>query len=103
MLIFALLAVVGLVGTWKYNFDFMREAGGLDLVAFARAPFSEPACGSIAVDFYVSFTAGLIFLLSEARRLRIRHAWVYVLLLAVAWAVSLPLFLLHRERALARG
>ena len=103
MTLFAVLAVAGAIGTWKYNLDFMRTTGGFDLVAFCRAPFRDPAAGSIGVDFLVSFTAGLIFLVAEARRLRMKHVWVYIALLGVAWAVSFPLFLLQRERVLARA
>ena len=97
---YAFLALVGLLGTWKYNIDFMRETGGMDLVAFFKSGFVSSASSSLSIDFWVSFFAGFTFLVTEATRLRMKRWWIYVLLLAIAWAVALPLFLLARDRAL---
>jgi hypothetical protein len=44
----------------------------------------------------------MIWMVREARRLEMRHAWVYVVLVfGVAFAFACPLFLLMRERRLA--
>src|SRR5688572_5765813 len=99
-LFYALLAIVGAIGTWKYNIDFMRETGGMDLVAFFKSGFTSSAGSSLSVDFWVSFLAGITFLVTEANRLRMKRWWIYILLLGVAWAVALPLFLLARDRAM---
>jgi uncharacterized membrane protein YdfJ with MMPL/SSD domain len=92
------------VGTWTYNFAFMAEHGGhFDPLLWVRGGFASTASSSIAMDFYVSFAAGLVFMLAEARRLGMKRVWIYVLLLGVAWAMAFPLFLLARERHLSRA
>ncbi|MFG0219286.1 DUF2834 domain-containing protein, partial [Streptococcus suis] len=62
---------------------------------------SGPAVSSITVDLLVVAVAGSIFLLVEARRLGMRHAWLYVVLSGLtAFAFTFPLFLAMRERRL---
>ena len=100
--LYAALAVVGAVGTWAFNLRFSADHGGFDPILWIKGGFANAAGASLAVDFYVSMVAGIVFMLAEARRIRMKRVWIYVALLAVAWAVSLPLFLLARERHLAR-
>lgn len=94
---FALLAIAGLIGTWTFNalaIVQMRDFLG-DLVA------SGPAVSSITVDLLVVAIAGCVLIIVEARRLGMRHAWVYIVLSGVtAFAFSFPLFLAMRERRL---
>lgn len=100
---FGVLALLGLIGTWTYNVRFMTEHGGtFDPVLWVRGGFANTASASLAIDFYVSMFAGLVFMIAEARRIRMKRVWPYLALLGVAWAVALPLFLLARERHLAR-
>jgi lipid-A-disaccharide synthase-like uncharacterized protein len=92
---FLVLSILGLVGTWTFNVlavvqmvDFLG-----DLVS------SGPAVSSIAVDLLVVAVAGSAFILVEARRQGMRHAWVYVVLSGLtAFAFTFPLFLAMRER-----
>lgn len=100
--VFGVLAVCGAIGTWIYNARFITEHGGFDPVLWVRSGFANAASSSLAIDFYVSMFAGLVFVVAEARRIRMKRVWPYLALLAVAWAVALPLFLLARERHLAR-
>ena len=52
------------------------------------------------IMFYV--VAGYIFMIVEARRLGIRHVWVYLLLSSiVAVSVMFPLFLIARQYAIS--
>lgn len=96
-IVFLALSVAGLVGTWTFNafaIVQMRDFVG-DLVS------SGPAVSSITIDLLVVAVAGSIFLLIEARRLGMRHAWVYVVLSGLtAFAFTFPLFLAMRERRL---
>ena len=63
---------------------------------------SGPAVGSIGVDLLIVAAAGCVFIVVEARRLRMRRAWLYIALSAVtAFAFTFPLFLAMRERHLA--
>ena len=44
------LAALGLVIPWYYNFLFMQEAGGFELMAFIKACFTTNPASSITVD-----------------------------------------------------
>lgn len=89
------LAVLGLVGTWYFNalaIVQLRDFVG-DLVT------SGPAVSSITVDLLVVAAAGSVFIITEARRLRMRFGWLYVAGSALtAFAFTFPLFLAQRER-----
>jgi hypothetical protein len=94
-IVYGVLAVVGLVGTWYFNLTYTGEA------SYLAAWFANAASSSAAVDLLVAFTAGSIFMLVEGRRLGMRAPWLYVVFGAVlAFAFTFPLFLLLRERAL---
>ena len=93
--IYGVLAVVGLVGTWYFNLTYTGEA------SYLAAWFANAASSSAAVDLLVAFTAGSIFMIAEGRRLGMRAPWLYVVFGAIlAFAFTFPLFLLLRERAL---
>ena len=102
MKIYAALAVAGLVIPWYFNLQFMRAAGGqFALGAFVAGGYANPAAASLTSDLTVGATAFLIWMIAEARRLGMRYAWVYaVLLFGVAFGFACPLFLFMRERHL---
>lgn len=89
------LAIAGLIGTWYFNvlaIVQMRDYIG-DLMT------SGPAVSSIGVDLLVVAVAGSIFIIIEARRLRMRFGWLYVAGAALtAFAFTFPLFLAMRQR-----
>lgn len=93
--VYAGLAVVGLIGTWSFNalaIVQLRDFVG-DLVS------SGPAVSSITVDLLIVAAAGSVFVIAEARRLRMRFGWLYVAGAAItAFAFTFPLFLSMRER-----
>lgn len=95
--VFLVLAVVGLIGTWTYNaiaIIEMRDFIG-DLVS------SGPAVSSINVDLLVVAIAGSVFIIVEARRLGMRFGWLYVVASGItAFAFTFPLFLAMRQRKL---
>jgi hypothetical protein len=94
---YAVLAVLGLVGTWTFNVRSVLEARNFlgDLVA------SGPSVTSITIDLLVVAVAGSVFVIVEARRLGMRFAWLYVAgALLTAFAFVFPLFLAMRERRL---
>jgi hypothetical protein len=96
---YVILSVVGLVATAALNVwsvVAMRDYLG-DLFG------SGPAVSSIGVDLLVVAAAGCVFVVSEARRLGMRRAWLYIAASAVtAFAFTFPLFLAMRERRLAQ-
>jgi hypothetical protein len=102
--VYLALALVGLVSTWTFNALALREMGStFTPAAFVRVGFEgSPLLGSVAADFWVSASVGLVWMLVEARRMGMRHTWIWaVLTLLVAWAFAFPLFLFVRERRLA--
>ncbi len=94
-LTYLVLSLIGLVGTFVLNawsVVQMRDYLG-DLFT------SGPAVGSLGVDLLVVAAAGCVLIVTEARRLGMRHAWLYIALSAVtAFAFTFPLFLAMRER-----
>jgi Protein of unknown function DUF2834 len=98
-IVYLLLAAVGLIGTWTFNVlavvqmaDFIK-----DLVT------SGPAVSSITIDLLVVAVAGSVFIIVEARRLRMRFGWLYVVGAGLtAFAFTFPLFLAMRQRRLTR-
>lgn len=98
-MIYLLLAVAGLIGTWTFNVlaivqmvDFIG-----DLVS------SGPAVSSISVDLMVAAIAGSVFIIVEARRIGMRFGWLYVVASGLtAFAFTFPLFLAMRQRHLTR-
>lgn len=103
-IIYGLLAVLGLSLTWRYNLEFVRDNGGFSLVEFVQSGFVNPAAASLSSDIFVVALAASVWMVVEARRIGVRHGWVYVLLgWCVAMAFAIPLFWAVRERRLQRG
>lgn len=99
------LAVVALVATWRQNLAFGSELGVGPVELFRQfwpALFANRATTSITLDLFLLMLAGVIWMVLEARRLRIRGAWLYVVFaILIAISVTFPLFLAARERRLA--
>ena len=96
-LIYLTLSVIGLVGTATFNAlavvqlrDFFGDWSG-----------SGPAVSSLTLDLAIAAIAGSILIIVEAKRLRMKRGWLYVVLSGVtAFAFTFPLFLAMRERKL---
>ncbi|RWZ68115.1 DUF2834 domain-containing protein [Labedella populi] len=98
--LYLVLAVIGLVGTWTYNVVAILERRDYLGDWFG----SGPSVSSLTTDLLVVAIAAVLFMVVEGRRLRMRRVWLFLLavpLLALAFAF--PLFLAFRERALQRG
>jgi hypothetical protein len=100
--VYAALATVGLLATWYFNLRFMAESGGtFSVVEFVRAGYANSASSSLSNDLLIGTVAFLVWSFAEARRLQMRHWWVFpVLTFGVAFACAYPLFLFARERRL---
>jgi hypothetical protein len=89
------LAVIGLIGTWWFNVVAILQLRDY----FGDLTTSGAAVSSIGIDLLVVALAGSVFIIAEARRLRMRFGWLYVVGAAVtAFAFAFPLFLAMRER-----
>lgn len=99
VIVYSLLALFGLVGTWWFN-----------LVSIGRGEdylgewFATPASSSAAVDVIVVAVVVCVFVVLETRRLGMsRWAWLLVpLTFAVAVAFTFPAFLAWRQVHLRR-
>lgn len=95
---YAVLAVVGLVGTWWFNLSYRGRS-------YLGDWFANAASSSAAVDILVVLGVCVVCYVRESRRLGWRP-WVPVLFTAlslfVAVAFAFPLFLGLRELTLAR-
>lgn len=95
---YLVLAVVGLIGTWTYN--VVAIAAHRDYIGDWIG--SGPAVLSLTIDVLVAAVASAVFMVIESRRIGMRRAWIYIVLIPlVALAFALPLFLAMRERCLA--
>lgn len=96
-IVYLVLAIVGLVGTWSWNIVAIIELRDFvgDWVN------SGPAVSSLTVDLLVAAVAGSILIIVEGRRVGMKWAWVLLPLSSVtAFAFTFPLFLALRERRL---
>lgn len=97
-LLYLVLAAVGLVGTWTYNVIAILERRDY----LGDWVLSGPSVSSLLTDLLVVAVAAVIFMIVEARRLRIRRVWLFLLAVPlIALAFAFPLFLAFRERAIA--
>jgi Terpene cyclase DEP1 len=89
-------SIVGLVGTWYYNFRFDGDS-------YLGAWFANDAAASAAVDVIVVAFIATVWMFVESRRIGLRGAWIHALTVpTIALAFSFPLFLGRREYHLAR-
>ena len=96
-ILYLALAIVGLIGTLALN--VWTVVAGRNYLGDLFG--SGPAVSSIGVDLLVVAAAGCVLIVVEARRLGMRHAWLYIVLSAVtAFAFTFPLFLAMRQRRL---
>lgn len=101
IVVYAVLALLGLVVPWWFNLEFIHAHGGFSWATFIGEAFSTPASRSIAVDLSIACAAWLVWMVREARALRMRYVWLYIaLVFVVAFAFACPLFLFMRERRL---
>ena len=98
---FAVLSIIGIIVTWYFNIQYIQESGGFSLLSFIESVYANSASSSISNDLLVVGTVFLFWSYAEAKRLGMRHWWVYlVLTFLIAIAFTFPLFMLMRERAL---
>ena len=99
---YALIALLALVGTWGNNAAYSSLGFMGANTAFWQATLANPASRSITVDVFFLGIAMFIWMVLEARRLGMRGVWLYLLFgMLVAISVTVPVFLINRERALA--
>lgn len=100
--VYLVLAICGAVFPWLANLDFIREHGqSFDAGLFLQLANANDAASSMTRDLAVSATAIIIWMVAEARRLRMRNLiWPLAGCVLIAFAFGAPLFLFLRQRRL---
>lgn len=95
------LCVAGTVLPCSQFFPFLAEHG-LNISLFIEQLFANRISAFFALDVIVSSVVLWVFVLTEGRRQRMNHLWIYLLAsLTVGVSLGLPLFLYMRERRVA--
>lgn len=104
MAIYLVSALIGLVSTWYFNIQHVMTSDiPFTPATFVASGMTTPMSSSLTCDFLVLTGVALIWMVIEARRLKIPYLAAYlVMTFALAIAFAFPLFLFARERALAR-
>lgn len=99
---YGVIALLALIGTWGNNLDY-ADLGLKGLaIQFGPDTLVNPASRSITVDLFLLGLAVLVWMVLEARRLGMRGVWLYLVFgMLIAISVTVPIFLIFRERALA--
>lgn len=101
--IYGLIALTALIGTWTHFLGYLRLGYFRGFQLFWDDTLLHPASRFITVESLLIDLAIMIWTVLEARRLGIRGVWVYLVVgIFVAISFTFPLFLIHRERVLAR-
>lgn len=96
--VYLVLSIIGLVTAWIFNgFAVMNNED------YMAAWFGTAVDWVLSADFTIVAIAVVVFMISEARRLKMKRVWLYILLSGVtAMAFTFPLFMAMRERQLAQ-
>lgn len=100
--IYLILSALGALLPWMANLDFIKEHGsGFDLGLFINLANANPAAQSLSRDLLISSSAVSIWIVVEAKRLKMRGLLATLgLCFGVSFACGAPLFLYLRERRL---
>lgn len=101
--IYALIALLALISTWGHNVVYLPLGFVGANLKFWQETLVNPASRSITLDIFYFGIAVFVWMALEARRLQMRGFWLYVVLsMLVAISVTVPVFLIQRERKLAQ-
>lgn len=101
-MVYGLIALLALFGTWSHNLVYASLGFFGSNMRFWQDTLANPASRSITIDLLFLVLPIFIWMIFEARRLRMRAVWLYLTFgIVVAISVTVPLFMIHRERALA--
>lgn len=96
---YGLLAIIGVCVTWYFNVQPMEQS-------YISGLYANPASTSFTNDLIVVVTAFLVWSFFETRKLGMpKWLWPvgFVLTFVIAAAMTVPLFMLLRERQLQKN
>ena len=95
---YGIMCVVGTIVPWLFFADFFASFG-LDVVQFVSLPFANAVAGGFTADILISIAVFGVWSYLDAVREGVRNWWLVVpSTLCVGLSLSLPLYLLLRER-----
>jgi Terpene cyclase DEP1 len=101
--IYLILCFIGLILTYWQFVPWVAQ-NGLNMPLFFHLLFANRISAFFGMDVFVSALALLVFMRTEASRLRIPGRWLpIVALILVGVSLALPLFLYLRERKLEQA
>lgn len=96
--VYLVFSAVGLITAWLFNGLAISQAAN-----YAAAWFVNPVDLVLSWDLGIVALAVSVFIIAEAKRIGMKHAWLYIALSGIsAMACTVPLFLAMRERHLGR-
>jgi hypothetical protein len=98
--VYLALAVVGLL---IVGYFITRSIADSAQPPFFEALFANWTSTTLVIDLLIAIAAAIVWVVVEARRLRMRWALWLLLIATTPIAFSLPLFLAFRERTLGAG
>ena len=94
--IYLVLSIIGLVSAWIFN-----GIAVMNNQDYMTSWFGTAVDWVLSGDFTIVAIAVVVFMISEARSLKMKRVWLYILLSGVtALAFTFPLFMAMRERRL---
>ena len=101
--VYALIGLVAFVGAWGNVLGEVQRYGFWEgTVRFWQDTFVNSSSRFITVDLLFLGLTVIVLMVLEARRLGIPGVWLYVVFgLLIAISLTVPLFMIHRERRLA--
>jgi uncharacterized protein DUF2834 len=101
--VYAVIGVVAFAGTWGNVLGLVGEEGfWAGTIRFWQDTLVNSSSRFITVDLLFLGLTVIVWMVLEARRLKIPGVWLYVVAgLLVAISLTVPLFMIQRERRLA--
>lgn len=102
-LAFLLLSIIGIGATWYYNTLFYLQVDDTSISNFIALTTTTLPAKSINADISVVAITFLVWMIYEARKLKMKFWWLFIpLTFLIAIAFTFPLFLFFRERRIRR-
>ena len=100
-LVYLFMALIGISATWYFNVLFYLQTEDTSITNFIAQTVTTLPAKSISADISVVATTFLIWMIYEARKIKMKYWWLFLpLTFMIAIAFTFPLFLFFRERKL---
>jgi hypothetical protein len=102
--VYALIGITALITTWANVLGAVQQHGFWEgTIRFWQDTLVNESSRFITVDLRFLGLTVIVWMVLEARRLAMPGVWIYVVAgLLIAISLTVPLFMIQRERALAR-